>query len=81
MGKLALDAKPAPAVLPVGHTHPLPSYLGGSGLHGERDVLLQDVQPLVRLGLERVGKHAAVRRSRETRRRESAGAQAGSRQG
>lgn len=59
--KLALYPKPAPSVLPVRHAHPFASDLGGFGLHCEGDVFLQGTERLVRLSLERVGKHAAVR--------------------
>lgn len=61
MSKLALDPKPAPSVFPVRDTHPLASYLGGFGLHGERDVFLQSAEFLVCLSLERIGEHTAVR--------------------
>lgn len=60
MGELALDPKPAPAVLPVRHAHPLAANLGRVGVHGEGHVLLQGVELLVGLGLERVGEHTAA---------------------
>lgn len=60
MSKLAFDAKPAPSVLPVGNAHLFATYLGGSRLHGEGDVLLQSTERLVSLRFERVGEHAAV---------------------
>lgn len=62
MSKFTFDPKPAPSIFPVGHAYPFTSYLGGFGLHGEGDVLLQGAELLVCLSLKWVGKHAAVRR-------------------
>lgn len=61
MSKLAFYPKPTPSVLPVGHTHPFSSYLRGFGLHCEGDMFLQGAELLICLGLERIGKHTAVR--------------------
>lgn len=70
VGKLAFDAKPAAAVLPVGHTHPPASYLGGSGLRGEGHVFLQGAEFLLCPSPERVGEHTAVGGGVQGRRRQ-----------
>lgn len=61
MGILALDAKSASAVFPVGYTDPSSADVRGLGLLREGDVLLQGVQLLVSLSLERVAEHTVVR--------------------
>lgn len=84
MGKLAFDPKPAPSVLPVGHAHPLASDLGGLGLQGEGDVLLQGIELLVGLSLEGVGEYTTARAGTERRRGQFVGvegAQRGSGEG
>lgn len=60
MSKFAVDPKSALSVFPVQHAYSFTSYLGWSGLHSKRDVFLQGTEFLVRLSLERVGKHTAV---------------------
>lgn len=61
MSKFAFDPKSALSIFPVQHTYSFTSYLGGSGLHCKGDMFLQGTEFLVRLSLERVGKHTAVR--------------------
>jgi len=61
VSELALDPEPAASVLPVRHAHLPAADLRGLGLHREGDVFLQGAQLPVRLRLERVGEHAAVR--------------------
>lgn len=60
VGELALDPKPALAILPVGHAHLLATDLCGLGVRGERDVFLQGAESLVCLNFEWVGEHAAT---------------------
>lgn len=60
MSKFAVDPKSALSIFPVQHAYSFTSYLGWSGLHCKGDVFLQGTEFLVRLSLERIGKHTAV---------------------